>query len=150
MLRIRSAYRFATKEELVNPGYGGCIEEDAEAVEPPSPLLTDGYSANALKFSDADKPDIPTLRYLEKCMSGVKHDNGKVYSHYFKRVPQDAEQIDVYDVLTMFDVTCPATAHAVKKLLCAGSRGHKDRAKDLNEARDSISRAIELTNYEDE
>lgn len=69
-------YRKATSDELVNPGCGGRIVEDA--AEPPSPLLTDGYSANALKFSDADKPDIPTLRKLKKCTSGVKHDNGKI------------------------------------------------------------------------
>lgn len=54
--------------------------------------------------------------------------------------------IDVYDVLKAFNVTCPATQHAVKKLLCTGIRGHKDTATDLNEAKESISRAIELLN----
>jgi hypothetical protein len=52
--------------------------------------------------------------------------------------------VDVYDVLRAFDVRCPATQHAVKKLLCAGIRGHKDKRQDLAEARESIGRAIEL------
>ena len=52
--------------------------------------------------------------------------------------------VDVYDVLKAYDVTCSATQHAVKKLLCTGIRGHKDGATDLVEAKDSIIRAIEL------
>lgn len=52
--------------------------------------------------------------------------------------------MDVYDVLDAFQVTCPATQHAIKKLLMPGSRGHKDRITDLREARDSLNRAIEL------
>ena len=49
--------------------------------------------------------------------------------------------VDVYRVLDAFDVTCPATAHAIKKLLCAGIRGHKDMEQDLNEAAQSIEEA---------
>lgn len=52
--------------------------------------------------------------------------------------------VDVYDVLQAFAVTNPATQHAVKKLLCAGLRGHKDKMQDLTEALKSIERAIEL------
>jgi hypothetical protein len=49
--------------------------------------------------------------------------------------------IDVYDVLDAFDVTNPAAAHAVKKLLCPGTRGAKDWETDLQEAIDSLERA---------
>lgn len=52
--------------------------------------------------------------------------------------------VDVYDVLKAFEVTCPATQHAVKKLLCSGLRGHKNLQTDLIEAKESIVRAIEL------
>jgi hypothetical protein len=52
--------------------------------------------------------------------------------------------MDVYDVLTAWQVTCPATAHAIKKLMMPGNRGHKGRLQDLREARDSIDRAIAL------
>ena len=54
--------------------------------------------------------------------------------------------IDVYRVLDAFDVRCPATAHAVKKLLCLGrngsaDRGHNDEEQDLAEAAQSIEEA---------
>lgn len=52
--------------------------------------------------------------------------------------------VDVYDVLTAFNVTNPATAHAIKKLLCPGLRGHKDKLVDLLEASEAIERAIQL------
>lgn len=55
-----------------------------------------------------------------------------------------SEVIDVYDVLVAFDVTNPATAHAVKKLLAPGQRGHKDTITDLREAMASVQRAIEI------
>lgn len=49
--------------------------------------------------------------------------------------------IDVYDVLDAFGVENPATSHAIKKLLCTGSRGAKDWETDLQEAIDSLERA---------
>ena len=52
--------------------------------------------------------------------------------------------IDVYDVLNAFGVTCPATQHAIKKLLMPGKRGHKSELGDLLEARASVDRAIDL------
>lgn len=56
----------------------------------------------------------------------------------------NAIEIDVYDVLSAFGVTCPAIQHAVKKLLCPGQRGVKDAMQDLCEAKFSINRAIQL------
>ena len=52
--------------------------------------------------------------------------------------------IDVYDVLNAFAVTCPATQHAIKKLLMPGKRGNKSELGDLLEARASVDRAIDL------
>jgi hypothetical protein len=52
--------------------------------------------------------------------------------------------IDVYCVLKAFHVTCPATAHAIKKLLCAGERGKGSRKEDLIGVLAAINRAIEL------
>lgn len=53
-------------------------------------------------------------------------------------------EVDVYDVLVAWDVTCPATQHAIKKLLMPGKRGSKDKLQDLEEAGQAIERAIEL------
>lgn len=52
--------------------------------------------------------------------------------------------IDVYDVLVAFNVTNPATAHAVKKLLKAGDRGYKSKIQDYTEAMSSLCRAVDL------
>lgn len=52
--------------------------------------------------------------------------------------------VDVYCVLDAYDVRCAARAHAIKKLLCSGIRGKGDTMQDLSEARDAVTRAMEL------
>jgi len=52
--------------------------------------------------------------------------------------------VDVYDVLEAFNVTCPALAHGIKKLLMPGARGAKSAEQDKREALASITRSIEL------
>ena len=52
--------------------------------------------------------------------------------------------IDVYDVLTAWNVTNPAIQHAIKKLLQPGQRGHKTKSEDLQEALVSLQRAIQI------
>lgn len=79
----------------------------------------------------------PTLKEaLEKLIKEEKPNK------YKRKVP--STKIDVYDILKAFNVVNPATQHAIKKLLCAGDRGYKDKVQDLKEALESISRAIEL------
>ena len=51
--------------------------------------------------------------------------------------------VDVYAVLLAFDVTDQPVGHAIKKLLCAGSRGKGDRLADLKGALAAVSRAVE-------
>ena len=51
---------------------------------------------------------------------------------------------DVYDILVAYEVTNPADAHAIKKMLCPGQRGAKDGIQDRREAIASLERAIEL------
>ena len=65
------------------------------------------------------------------------------YNHYFKNVAH-LESLDVYRVLQLFGVTDPCLQHAIKKLLCAGLRGVKDQDKDIQEAIDSLQRALEM------
>ena len=52
--------------------------------------------------------------------------------------------VDVYDVLSAFEVVNPAMQHALKKMLAPGKRGAKDTVQDMQEAIQSIERAIEL------
>lgn len=69
---------------------------------------------------------------------------GNKHPHYHKDV-RHLETIDVYRVLTLFNVTDPCIQHAVKKLLVAGGRGAgKDIAKDVQEAIDSLQRFQEM------
>ena len=56
--------------------------------------------------------------------------------------------VDVYDVLRAFGVSCPASQHAVKKLLCPGLRGAKTAEQDIEEAANSCRRAIELLEFD--
>jgi hypothetical protein len=70
---------------------------------------------------------------------------GKKYDRQiFSKYEDACITIDVYRVLDAFNVTCPATAHAIKKLLCAGIRGHKDNEQDLDEAAQSIEEARQM------
>jgi len=63
------------------------------------------------------------------------------YQRYIQGVGDYTVVVDVYDVLRAFEVHDPAVAHAVKKLLCPGSRGVKDREQDIKEAVEALGRA---------
>lgn len=65
------------------------------------------------------------------------------YSHYKKSV-KHLKFIDIYRVLELFNVTDQAIGHAIKKLLCAGQRGAKDRNQDIKEALDTLKRWLEM------
>lgn len=52
--------------------------------------------------------------------------------------------VDVYDVIKAFNVTSGPLQHALKKMLCAGERGHKDLLEDLNDIIVSVEREIEM------
>lgn len=72
-------------------------------------------------------------------------DEPKKHNHYFKDV-SDLDEIDVYQVLRLFNVTDPCLQHIVKKALCAGQRGHKDFETDLKNIFDTAKRALEINN----
>lgn len=66
------------------------------------------------------------------------------HNHYFKDVSK-LQEIDVYRVLSLFNVTDPCLQHALKKLLVAGGRGAgKDVSRDIKEAIDSLLRWQEM------
>jgi len=71
----------------------------------------------------------------------------KKHAHYFKDVAH-LEEVDVYRVLRLFEVTDPCLQHAIKKLLVAGGRGAKDMDKDVSEAIDTLKR-LQLMRRED-
>lgn len=70
------------------------------------------------------------------------------HDHYKKDVSH-LDMIDVYRVLELFNVTHPALQHAAKKILAAGGRGAKDWEKDVQEAIDSLNRALQMREEDD-
>jgi hypothetical protein len=78
----------------------------------------------------------------------IEHNNNNKYSRKIKTIVIDGIDhviyVDVYDVLTAFNTINPAMAHAIKKMLAPGKRGNKSTIQDMNEAIQSIKRAIEL------
>jgi len=71
-------------------------------------------------------------------------ENYSMYPHYYREVPMHVRYVDIYWVLHVFGVKNPSAQHAIKKLMAAGARGSKDIVQDYEEARDSITRALEL------
>lgn len=68
----------------------------------------------------------------------------KKYPHYFKDVSA-VDAIDLYHVARLYEITDPALFHAFKKIACAGKRGAKDQAQDVQEAIDALKRWQELS-----
>lgn len=66
------------------------------------------------------------------------------HSHYYKDV-SNLNEVDVYRILKLFNVTDQAIGHAIKKLLVAGGRGGgKDISKDVQESIDTLERWKEM------
>lgn len=61
----------------------------------------------------------------------------------YKRTINGAN-LDIYDIIIAYGVTCPARQHAIKKLLMAGERGAKGVIQDLEESAQALSRALEF------
>lgn len=83
-----------------------------------------------------------TGEHYDAVESTQGNDNPKELTKYQRKIKGAA--IDVYDVLVAYNVTCPATAHAIKKLLMPGERHAKTWEQDINEAIASLERAKEL------
>jgi hypothetical protein len=62
----------------------------------------------------------------------------KPHNHYFKECPYD--NIDVYRLILLYNITDPCIQHAFKKLLVAGARGHKNIDKDIQDVIDTLLR----------
>lgn len=70
--------------------------------------------------------------------------NRNKYEREIYNSSKEAIFVDVYDVLVAFDIKNPALQHAIKKMLCAGIRGHKNFTQDIDEAIQALERAKEL------
>lgn len=67
----------------------------------------------------------------------------RAHNHYFRSV-KGLEYIDVYRIIELFEVTCPAAQHILKKALAAGKRGAKDQSRDMQDIIDTATRWQEM------
>ena len=77
------------------------------------------------------------------CVAATIEQAERTYPHYFKDVSA-VDAIDLYHVARLYDIADPALFHAFKKIACAGKRGAKDQAQDVQEAIDALKRWQEL------
>ena len=164
--------RFTNKQECLDwlaenfDSYGDAINafNDKVWTGPITLLQLDGLFKN--KHTDLDSKQQLEQRVVESF--GIDESNetleraekvGRMLSGIIENLDENTEpnkytrnlkgvECDVYDVLKAFDVTCPALQHLIKKALCAGLRGHKDKPQDLKDILDSAKRAIELNDSE--
>lgn len=71
------------------------------------------------------------------------------HNHYYRDVTH-LKKIDPYRVAELFGVTNSCLQHILKKAMCAGNRGHKDTIRDLEDIRDTINRALEMYDEDQE
>ena len=103
--------------------------------------LSDNYDIVWQRYQD--EPFLtPETALNDQC---AEIEQVRQHKHYFKDV-SSLNEIDVYMVLKMFNVTDPCLQHIAKKALCAGQRGHKDFKKDLQDILDTAKRAVEINN----
>lgn len=62
-------------------------------------------------------------------------------NHYL--ITLGGQEYDFYDVCDALGIDKQAQAHALKKIMYAGRRGHKNEVIDLEEAKRSIERRLE-------
>lgn len=83
------------------------------------------------------------LAQAELYQAGLEPDRGPFYANdKYKREIKPGVFIDVYDVIDCYEVTSGALQHALKKILAAGKRGHKDYEQDLIDILSSVERAL--------
>lgn len=100
-------------------------------------VMTDG-NGNIIRIQEEQIPPllIQTVREYE----------GKKYLRTIKPAVLGAGapiEVDVYCVLKAFGVTSGPVGHAIKKLLCAGSRGKGDYLADLRGVLAAVNREID-------
>ena len=125
------------RDEASNYKRAAPVQTNVNAVE------DDEYKKALEAFGGGDiyAPDDAKL-VAPKCPQEEFNASG---AKYLRTIIGDVHgKIDTYGVMETFSVKCPARQHALKKLLCAGLRGKGGTLQDLIEARDAVSRAIDL------
>lgn len=72
------------------------------------------------------------------------------HSHYFFPIPKGLTEADIYRLIEIVGITCPAAQHVFKKAAFAGRRGHKDLRKDWEDIRDTAIRKLEMLDEDEQ
>ncbi len=149
----RRAMNGLAKQILKNENERGEVTYEIKPVEVKPVKINDAKWANTWGSWGSGYLEIARDKAI-KATEDTMSDDNKSGRKYFRPIkgakcaigghPESLTMIDVYAVAETFDVTCPARTHALKKILLAGDRGKNDTIADLDEARDAITRAIEL------
>lgn len=141
------------KTEAWKEGYDQCICDLIEE----GVLEDTDEEYSEYKFGDVDdeEEEYCFIEELKKVLGGeYKHPENPMtterkHSHYFKDV-RHLDYVDIYQVCKLFEVedSSHCTQHSIKKLLMSGKRGAKDKIKDITEARDTLSRYLQIEGYE--
>ena len=91
-------------------------------------------SLSFYRLSDYPKP------VTEKSAT-IKKDSTVKYKHY--KYSYKGIKLDPYRILKIYNITCPAQQHAIKKLLRAGN-SVKDLKQDVQEVIDTLKRKLEM------
>ena len=106
-----------------------------------------GCFEEAAENSDFCIACIEQTAYATNCAAELEQGNMSArYPAYYKDV-SDLTEVDVYAVHNLFQINDPSGCihHASKKLLLSGARtGGKSQFKDIKEARDSLTRWLQL------
>lgn len=126
----------------VLPSKGSANIVDYKNVPKPAPLpgTEEGMSSDqGLRQFFSKGP----LTQEELYEAGLEPDRGPFYANdKYKREIKPGVFVDVYDVIDCYEVTSGALQHALKKILAAGKRGHKDYEQDLIDILSSVERAL--------
>lgn len=115
-------------------------------------VLTNAFKVERNKEGEP-QVSISDALIKEDCVQDIKAPRPNKYmrkiktfeSHDINGSPIEIDVwVDVYDVIKAFNVTSGPLQHALKKVLCAGERGHKDLLEDLNDIIASVEREIEM------
>jgi hypothetical protein len=90
--------------------------------------------------------DCLSAKPLTKSSAEISNDMANQYPEYYKPVG-DLQSVDVYAIHKLFNIQDPSGCiqHASKKLLLSGVRtGGKSKYKDVKEARDTLTRWLDL------
>jgi hypothetical protein len=94
--------------------------------------------------ANGERPQIPVKRQaeIENAKQKASQTNDKYNRMIKDRTGKELGIVDVYCVGDAFDVSSIPLNHAIKKILCAGTRGKGDEVQDLTEAIQAIQRRL--------